>query len=78
MKSVHEIAVEKSDDEMIRFLGERPSGIRDYAIGRKITVSWRGGDRYLCHTCVVVFDGERKGCVHSQRIAKYRAQNEAA
>lgn len=65
----HTSEIKASGDEMIRLLGTRESGIMDYALGNKITVSWRGGDRYLCHTCV------KNRCVHVDRVAKWRGEN---
>lgn len=62
----------KLKDDTIWRIGERPrSGIVDYGIGDKITVSWRGkgwGDvrEWLCHTCVV------NKCQHTQRVAEFR------
>lgn len=60
---------------MLVRIGERESGIVDYRIGTKITVSWRGGRwgderRWLCHTCVV------NSCAHTKRVARFRAETE--
>lgn len=62
----HASEVSRSGDDMIRRLGVRESGIEDYVIGRKISVSYRGGDRFLCHTCVAI------ECVHVDRVRRYR------
>ena len=65
----HDTEVYKSTDDMIRRLGVRESGIEDYAIGRKISVSYRGGDRFLCHTCVA------NECSHVDRIRRFRNEH---
>ena len=70
----HATEVAKSSDEMIRVIGTRESGIIDYAIGHKISVSWRGlkfgaKRQYFCGTCRL------NECVHTRRIDKYRGEN---
>ena len=57
------------DDQIVEY-PMRESGYTDYRIGRKITVSYRGGDRYLCLTCVKVSD-----CEHATRIERYRNEH---
>ncbi len=40
--------------------------------------SWRGRDRYLCHTCSGgdrYQNSEHRGCVHIQRVDRYRTEN---
>lgn len=70
----------RSGDEMIRELGVREgSGIVDYAIGRKVSVSYRGGGKYLCHTCKYPENYQRhdhKGCAHIQRIQRFREERQ--
>jgi DNA primase catalytic subunit len=75
----HATAVEHATDDMIRVLGTRERGvIVDYAIGNKISVSYRGEDRYLCGTC----QGNNRfrapghpGCEHIARIRRYREEH---
>jgi hypothetical protein len=69
MSASQEIAA--SGDDMIRILATREDGIVHYGIGQKITVTWRGGDRYLCHTCVKV------DCAHVERVRRYRDEHPA-
>jgi hypothetical protein len=78
VRPAHAFAVEKSGDDMIREFAPRPSGVRDYLIGRKISVSWRPGDTYLCGTCTGMKryqNATHKGCAHIARIARYRAEH---
>ena len=65
-------------DDFIRELGTRASGIVDYRIGRSITVSYRGGERFLCHTCQGANryrDKHHKGCAHCVRVARFRDEH---
>ena len=74
----HAMEVRDTPDEMIRILATRENGIVHYGIGEKITVTWRGGDRYLCHTCSGNdrwSSADHKGCAHIQRIIKYREEH---
>lgn len=78
MRPRHAFAVEKSGDDMIREFPPRESGVVDYLIGNKISVTWRGGERYLCGTCQGTNryqTADHKGCVHIQRIVRYRAEH---
>lgn len=71
----HATEIAESTDEMIRVMGTRESGIVDYMIGNRVSVSWRGGDSYLCGTCQGIDryrNAEKRGCEHCQRVAKYR------
>lgn len=75
----HDAAVVNSSDEMIQCLGEREkSKDVDYRIGRNIHVTWKGGNRYLCHTCHSADRYQKDdhiGCVHILRVEKYRGEN---
>jgi hypothetical protein len=67
-------------DEMIREYPARDSGVIDYAIG-KVSVTWRGGESYLCGSCQGNDrwqNAEHKGCAHIARIVKYRAEHSGA
>lgn len=75
--SSHEVAVVKSDDEMIQVVAETTLGIY-YQIGKKITVRGGSGDHWLCLTCTGpdrYETGEHKGCVHIQRVKKWAADH---
>lgn len=55
------------------------SGFVDYRMG-KISVSWRGGEHYLCGTCPWpdnYANPDKKGCAHIARIIKFRAEHAA-
>ena len=75
MSASQEIAA--ASDEMIREYAPRESGYIDYAIG-KVSVTWRGGDFYLCNTCQGPDrwqSREHRGCPHIKRIVKYREEH---
>lgn len=78
MLNRHDAAVQNSSDDMIQCLGTREkSGDVDYRIGRDIHVTWKGGNRYLCHHCKGDLrwqKGEHTGCVHIQRIDRFRGE----
>jgi hypothetical protein len=77
MKSAHDIAVERADDEMIQVIAETALGVY-YQIGRKITVRGGSGDHWLCLTCTGQDRyemGEHKGCVHIQRVKLWAADH---
>ena len=76
----HATEVRDTPDEMIRIIATRENGIVHYAIGRDNTVTWRGGERYLCHTCGGNdrwSSSEHKGCAHIARIIRYREEQKA-
>ena len=76
----HATEIAATPDEMIRILASREDGIVHYAIGTESTVTWRGADRYLCHTCSGHdrwATAEHKGCEHIQRIIRYREEHPA-
>lgn len=66
MKSAHEIAVERSDDQMILLRNVTESGKHYYSVGQKVTVVWYGSDRYVCLTCHVNL------CCHTERVRRLR------
>jgi hypothetical protein len=75
----HATEVRDTPDEMIRVY-ERESGIVDYMIGNRVSVSWRGGESYLCGTCQGNDrwqNADHKGCAHIERIVRYRAEHPA-
>ena len=77
VKSSHEIAVERSDDEMIERMRDTELATY-YRLGKKITVSHRLTGTWLCHTCGWPHNyakDEVKGCAHIIRVQRYAAEN---
>jgi hypothetical protein len=71
----HATTVAATGDENIKEFPPRASGYIDYLIGSKISVTWRGGDMYMCNTCQGINryrNATHKGCEHCQRIAQFR------
>jgi hypothetical protein len=65
-----------TDDMIVR--GAETSLAVYYRIGQKITVSHRGRDRWLCHTCSGqdrYQNSEHKGCAHIQRAEQWAADH---
>jgi hypothetical protein len=67
-----------ASDEQIRVYPPRErSGYVDYAIG-KLSVTWRGGDLYMCNTCQGPDrwqNSDHRGCKHIARIVRYREEH---
>ena len=74
----HSTEIAASPDDAIYEYPPRESGKIDFRMGKNVSVTFRGGDSYICNTCSWPDNyakGEHKGCAHILRLIRYREEH---